>query len=134
VLDQPFERFPCKVQPVEFGITAFERRDDPERLGIVVEAAIGPHPAIERPLTGMAKGRMAEIVNQRDRLGQILIEPQRPGKGAGDLRYLDRMGQPRAEMVALIGDENLRLVAQPTKRRGVDDSVAVPLVGCTGGA
>ena len=51
-----------------------------EALGIVVEAAKAGHGGIERPLAGMAEGRMAEIVGERQRLGQILVEPQGPGE------------------------------------------------------
>ena len=70
---------------------------------------------------------MAEVVRERQRLRQILVEAERAGDRAGDLRDLERMGQPRAEMVALVVDEDLRLVLQPPKGVGVDDAVAVAL-------
>ena len=63
----------------------------------------------------MAERRVAEVVDQRQRLGQILVAAQSAGQGAGNLRDLDRMREPRAEMVALMGDENLRLVLEPRK-------------------
>ncbi len=85
------------------------------------------HAVVERILAGMAEGRVAEVVRQRQRLGQILVEPQRAGQRAGDLRHLDRVGQARAEMVALVVDEDLRLVLQPAERGRVDDAVAVAL-------
>jgi len=47
-------------------------------------------------LPGMAERRMAKVVGQRQRLRQILVEPQGAGDGAGDLRHLDRVGQPGA--------------------------------------
>jgi hypothetical protein len=82
----------------------------------------------------MAEGRVAEIVDERHRLGQILVAAQRPGQRTRDLRDLDRMGQPRAVMVALMGDEDLRLVLEPAKGRGMDDAVAVALEGRAGAA
>ena len=136
VLDQPLQRFPGKVQPVELGIAMLQRRDDPQRLGVVVEAAISRHLPVEGPLAGMAEGRVAEIMDQRDGLGEILVEPQSPGEGAGDLRHLDRVGQAGAKMIALVGDENLGLVLQPAKGGGMDDPVAIALerrAGAAGG-
>ena len=70
---------------------------------------------------------MAEVVRERQRLRKILVEPERAGDRAGDLRHLERMGQARAEMVALVVDEDLRLVLQPAKGVGMDDAVAVAL-------
>ena len=40
---------------------------------------------VQRLLTRMAKGRMPQIMGQTDGLGQILVEPQSTGNGAGDL-------------------------------------------------
>ena len=39
VLDQPFERLPGEIETVEGGVAPLERRDDAQRLGVVVEAA-----------------------------------------------------------------------------------------------
>ena len=50
---------------------------------------------------GVAEGSVAQIVPQRDGLGQILVEPQRPGDGAGDARHLEGVRQPGAVVVAL---------------------------------
>jgi len=36
---------------------------------------------------------VTEIVGQRERFRQVLIQAQSAGDGAGDLRDLDRMGQ-----------------------------------------
>ena len=68
---------------------------------------------------------MAEVVRQRQRLGEILVEPERARQRAGDLRDFQRMGQPGAVMVALVIDEHLRLVRQPAERGRMDDAVAV---------
>ena len=75
----------------------------------------------------MAEGRVAEIVHQRHRLGEILVATQRPRQRPRDLRHLDRMRQPCAVMVAFMGNEYLRLVLQPAKGRRMDDAVAVAL-------
>ena len=104
-----------------------------KRLGVVVEAAERLHRGVQRLLAGMAERRVAEIVGERHRLAEILVEPQRAADGAGDLRHLQRMGQPRAVVIALVIDEDLRLVLQPPERRRMDDAVAVALERAAGG-
>ena len=85
------------------------------------------HALVERVLAGMAEGRMAEVVREGQRLGQILVEPEGAGERPGDLADLDGMGQPGAEMVALVIDEDLRLVLEPAEGGGMDDPVPVAL-------
>ena len=53
---------------------------------------------------------------------------------AHDLGHLQRVGQPGAEMVALMGHEDLGLFLQPSESRGVDDAVAVAREGRAGAA
>ena len=125
MLDQALQRLPGEVEPVEGGVAALERGDDAQRLRIVVEAAGIGEAAVERALAGMAERRMAEVVGERQRLAQILVEPERAGERAGDLRDFERVGEPGAEMVALVEDEHLRLVGQPAEGGGMDDAVAV---------
>jgi hypothetical protein len=75
----------------------------------------------------MAEGRVAEVVCEAQRLGQVLIDTQSSRHAAADLGDLDRMGQADAEMVAVGGDEDLRLVAQAAESDRMDDAVAVAL-------
>ena len=75
----------------------------------------------------MAERRVADIVREAQRLGQILVEPQRARDRAADLRDLDAVRQPDAEMVAVGRQEHLRLVAQPAEADRMDDAVAVAL-------
>ena len=134
MLDQPFQRLPGEIEPVERGIAALQRGHDPQRLRVVVEAAAGGEAAIERALAGMAERRMAEIVRQRQRLGEILVEAERAGERAGDLGHFQRVGQPGAEVIALVEDEDLGLVREPAEGGGMDDAVAVAAEGVAGRA
>ena len=84
---------------------------------------------VERTLAGMAERRMAEIVGQRQRLGEIFVEAEHPRQRARDLRDFERVGQPGAVMVALVEDENLGLVLEPAERGRVDDAVAIAAEG-----
>ncbi len=127
MLDEAFQRLPGEVEPVVVGIAAFQQGHDAQRLGVVVEAAVGLHAGVQRLLAGVAEGRMAEIVRQRHRLGEILVERQRPRERPGDLADLDRMGQPRAEMIAVERHEDLRLVREAAEGGRMDDAVAVAL-------
>src|SRR6185437_857635 len=75
VLDHPFQRFPGQIKAVEVRITVFEEGHDPQRLRVVVEAAIWTEAEVQRPFAGVAERRMAEIMRQRQRLRQVLAEP-----------------------------------------------------------
>jgi hypothetical protein len=72
---------------------------------------------------------VAQIVRERERFSQILIETKGPGDRAGDLRDFQAMRKPRAQVIPLVADENLRLVLQTPERVGMNDTVAVALEG-----
>ena len=95
-----------------------------ETLLIVVEGA-GEIP--KRPFSGVAEGGMAQIVAQGDGLGEILIEPQSPGDGAGYAGHFQRMGQAGAVMVTLRMQKYLGLMAQPAESLGVGHPIHIPL-------
>src|SRR5262247_4765583 len=132
VLDQPFQRLPGQVQSVESGIAPLERGHHPQRLRIVIEAAASGEAAVERALAGMAKRRMAEVVGERQRLPQILVEPERARERACNLRDLQRMGQTGAKMIAFMKDEDLGLVREPPESARMDDAVAIAAEDVTG--
>jgi hypothetical protein len=69
--------------------------------------------------------RVAEIVAERQRLREVLVEAERAGERAGDLGHFQRVGQPRAVMVALVEHEDLRLVLEAAERGRMDDPVGI---------
>jgi len=73
-----------------------------QRLLIMLEPTLTGHQFIERFLAGVAERRVAEVVGERDRLGQLGIETGARGRGAGDLTDLQRMGESGAEVVAFM--------------------------------
>src|SRR3954453_5028772 len=91
------------------------------------EPTIGKHLVIERLLAGMTERRVAEIMRQRQRLGEVLVEAESARDGAGDLRDFDTVGQPRAVMVALVIDEDLSLVLEAPERGRMNYAIAVAL-------
>ena len=129
MLDQAFERFPGEIEAVEGRVAALQRGDDAQGLRIVVEAAIGREAGVERALAGMAERRMAEIVGQRQRLGQIFVDAERARQRPRHLRDFERMGEPGAVVVALVEHENLGLVLEAAEGGRMDDAVAVAAEG-----
>ena len=127
VLEDALERLPAQIEPVMLGVAVLEPGHDAERLQIVIEAAAAGHLLVEHALARMTEGRVAEIVGERHGLGKIFVEPQRPGDGARHLADLERVRQPGAEMLALVLEEHLRLVLEPTEGGGMDDPVAIAL-------
>ena len=56
--------------------------------------------AVEHLLADVPERRMAEVVAEADRLGEVLVERQRPRDGARDRGHLERVREPRAVVVA----------------------------------
>ena len=94
----------------------------------MLEAAVLAHAFVERVLTGVAEGRVAEVVRERDRLDQRFVERQRARDRARNLRHFERMRDARAVQVALVVDEHLGLVGEPAEGIAMDDAIAVALV------
>ena len=78
MFDQPLQRLGREVQAVKRQIALLQPRDDPEGLEVVVEAAMRRQRLLEPALARMAEGAMAQVVRQRHRLGQILVDAKRP--------------------------------------------------------
>jgi hypothetical protein len=69
----------------------------------------------EHALAGVPERRVAEVVRQRDRLAEVLVQAEHAAERAGDLAGLDRVREPGAIVVALVVHEDLRLVLEPPK-------------------
>ena len=93
----------------------------------MIEAPLLSHAGVEGVFSGVSEGRVAEVVAERDRFGEVVIEFQRPGERARDLRHLDRVGQAGAKMIAAVIDENLGLMREAAEGGRMDDPVAVSL-------
>ena len=114
--------FPGEVQAAA---VVLEQIDDAQALLVVVEAA--GHQLVDDAFAGVAERRVAEVVAERDRFGQLLVQPQDLRDGARDLRHLERVGEPGAVVIARRREEHLRLVLQPAERLAVDDAIAIAL-------
>ena len=128
VLDDALADFESQIQPAESGVTDFEVFHNAERVQVVIERKpVLAHGGVERFFSGVAERRMAEVVHQGERLHQIGVQSKLRGDGARDLRHLDGVRQPVAEVVGVTAGENLRLRLQTAKGAGMDDTIAVAL-------
>src|SRR5437667_7720045 len=84
----------------------------------------------KRLLAGVPEWRMADIVTQRDRLGQRLVEREGSRQRAGDLCHLQGMCQASDEVIALRVQEDLGLVFQAPEGLRVNDPIAIAFEGC----
>jgi hypothetical protein len=75
----------------------------------------------------MSEGRMADVVDQRQRLRQIFIEAERRSGSARDLCDFNGVGQPAAKVVGGATGEYLRLSCETAKGASLHDSFAVTL-------
>ena len=128
MLDDAFADLEGEIQAREIDIALLKALDDAQGVQIVVEAhAMAPHHRVQRDFAGVSEGRMPDVMHQRESLDQIGIQVETRRDGARDLRNLDRMGQPGAEVVGDTMSENLSLILKPAKGAGVNDAVAVAL-------
>src|SRR5208337_2124639 len=77
VLDDPLAHLEAQIQAAKAGVSHLDPVDRPEALRVVIEAAMRAHQLVERMLAGMAERRMAQVVGQRNRFGELLVEAQR---------------------------------------------------------
>ncbi len=126
VVEDPVANRLGQVQPPSVPL---QHVHDPKRLAVVSEAPSGAlaQRLVERLLADVAERRVAEVVPEADRLGQILVQTERPRDRPRDPARLQRVREPRAVVVALRRDEHLGLVLEAAERLRMDDPVAVAL-------
>ena len=101
VLDDAFADAEGEVEAAKGRVALLEPGDDAQGVEIVVEVeAVGLERAVERLFAGVAEGRMADVVDQRQGLGQFRVEAQRAGQGAGDLGDFKSVSEAAAEVVS----------------------------------
>ena len=81
---QTLQHLESQIEPGEIRIRMFQQLDHAQALAVVLKASVLPHAFRQHLLARMPKGRMPEIMRQRDRLRQILVQRQRPRDRAAD--------------------------------------------------
>src|SRR5437764_10410326 len=82
---------------------------------------------VEHLLADVPEWCVAEVMAEPYRLREVLVQPERARDRPCDPGGLDRVGEPRAVVVALGRDVHLRLVLEPAEGLAVDHAVAVAL-------
>jgi hypothetical protein len=89
---------------------------------------------IQGALSRMAEGWMADVVDQSEGLGQILVQAECTGGHASDLCNLDCVRKAAAKVIGRAAGEDLRLSGETAKGARLDDAFPVALKGGTRGA
>src|SRR5215472_9003308 len=129
VFDDSFAHLECQIQAGKIQVALFELLDDPQRMQIMVEAlAELTHACIKLLFAGMSKRRMADVVNERKRFGQVRIHIERARHGPGNLSDLKRVRKPVPKMIGEAGGENLRFRFEAPEGARVNHTVAITRV------
>src|SRR5665213_3858963 len=111
-------------------VTLLEALYDAQRVQVVVEPkAVAAQTLVQCALAGVAEGRVADVVDQRKRLGQIDVQAKRRRNLACDLCDLDGVGKAAAEVVGCAAGKDLRLAGKTAEGARLHDPVAVALEG-----
>lgn len=103
-------------------------------MAIMVKSTRRGHRLFKPGLSGMAKGRVANIMRQTQSFGEVLIQPERARNCPANLGHFNTMGQADTEMIPIGGHKNLRLMSQTPERNGVDNPVSITLKFAAGAA
>ena len=77
MLDDALADLKGEVQPGKIEVALFELIDDAQGMQIVIEmAAVRAHQLVELSLAGVTKRRMADVVDERKRFGELRVQAQ----------------------------------------------------------
>jgi len=128
VFDDALANAKRKIQPAMRCIALLEVFNDPQCVNVMVESATMTfESAVQSTLSSMPKWRMTDIMHQRQRLGEILMQPERSRSRTSDLRYLNGMREPTAEVVGSSTRKHLRLARKAPKRPCLHNALTIPL-------
>src|SRR5271169_404923 len=86
VFDDAFADLEGQVQAAEGGVALLEIFDDAESVQVMVEEeAMLAHGGVECFFASVPEGRVADVVDQGESFGEIDVDTERSGDGAGDL-------------------------------------------------
>jgi hypothetical protein len=130
VLDDTFAHGEGQIESAERRVPLFEPGDDPQSVQVVVEAeTVLTQSFIESFFAGVAEGRMADVVREGESFGELGVEAEGSGDGAGDLGDFEGVGEPAAEVIGgeLSGEagEDLRFSGKAAEGASVEDSGSV---------
>ena len=86
---------------------AFEDVDNAKALLEMTEAA--GEELVEDGFAGVSEGCVAKVVSESDSFGEVFVEEEGAGDGAGDLSDFEGVGHAGAVVIAFGGEKDLRL-------------------------
>ena len=96
----PFAHLERQVQPGEARVAVLEVLHNAERMQVVVELLTkAPHLPVEFFFAGMSERGMADVMDQGERLGEVLVQMQHGRDRARNLRHLECVRQSVAEVI-----------------------------------
>ena len=130
VLDDAFTDGEGEIEAAIGRMALFEVRDDAQGVEVVVEVeTIVLEFGIEGFFSGVAEGRVADVVDEGESFSEIGVEAKSFGEGAGDLRDFKSVGEAAAEVVAELGAglarEDLGFSGESAEGAGVEDAGAI---------
>ena len=111
-----------------------EPGQDPQRLGVALEAADVRAQGVEGVLAVVAERWVAEVVGEAGGLHEVGVAAQGGSQLPPDLGDLQGVGHPGPGEVALAGDHHLGLGGQPSPGSAVQDAGPVARERRSGGA
>src|SRR5580692_4947560 len=130
MLDDAFADCQRQVESAKRRITQFEVFNDAQSMQVVIEAqAVTTQRIVQSAFTRMPKGRMANVMHQRQGFGEIFVEPQRRGNRACNLRDFHRVRQAAAKMIGVAMRKDLCLARETAKGTRMNNASAIALEG-----
>jgi hypothetical protein len=87
---------------------------------------MGAHHGIECLFSCVTERRVPYVMHQRQRFHQVHIQPKLPSYGSSDLRHLNGVSKPVAEVIGVALGENLSFILKATERARMDNTITIP--------
>ena len=88
---------------------------DAQRLRIALESADLAGDFVQRVLAVVAERRVSEVMRQSGGVDDVRVTAECRAHLPGDLRHLERVGEPGSREVVLAGHDDLGLVREPAE-------------------
>ncbi len=124
---------PCRAFAA-YEALRFDPGEQPERLGVALEAAAVRRELVQRLFAVVPEGRVAQVVREAGRLDEVGVAAEGGAQFAADLGALQGVRQAGAgagvpDLAAGAGRDHLGLAGEASQRGGVQDAGAVALEG-----
>src|SRR3954468_14359826 len=100
MLDDSFTNLKGEIQAGKIGIALLKYFHNAQRVQIVIETFTErAHELVQAVLACMPKRRVADVVNERQRLRQVGVQIESAGNRARDLRHFQRVREAITKVI-----------------------------------